>query len=285
MKKLLAKDVRLVGQAGSGNDPSYPLGTALHSATVGGQKSVAKLLLEHGADVRVKGDNRYRGKTENQSAVETALDNRIDNKQLSRKYSSVLKTCAYLVDSGASESDSKIVLRKACKNGDVEVTKQILQHVAKIQGLPPTNNVELYHLLVHSESYIDSRPDFISNLQLGAIRQGDIPFLANLVDRYGPQDGPDKTRDIVTAFIECKGDRTSILRYLVQNFFFSINTMYPEWRRSTKMINSLLHATSISRNPEAVEFLSKGVNPDSPDLQQTPLMSTLEETIHPIRIG
>ena len=279
VKKLLARGVSLVGKAGSGNGHMYELGTALHAATVGGQMAVAKLLVEHGADVRIQADNRYLGKPKNWTAIEAALKKRILSHK-PQKYHAVLETCAYLVDSGAAESDAKLVLSKACEDGNVEITKRMLQHAARVQGLSTTDNAEIYHFCVHSRSYINSQPGFIANLQLGAIRLGDISFLAGLVHRYGPQDGPDMTRKIATALVECEGDRASVLRYLSEKFCFNVNMIYPVRSRSTTMINPLLQATCISRNPDAVQFLlQEGVDPDSPDLRYTPLMSTLKSLV------
>lgn len=239
MKKLLAKGISLVGKAGSSNSDDYSFGSALQVAAAAGRKDVAKFLLNHGADVCLKADFGNSDSLENQTAVETAIEG---NLWLHCSESAVLETCAYLVESGAADSDAEIVLREACESENMKIVKRMVQHGAKIPKIPVkgfTDHVALYSVLSKSGYDLRSQPKFIAKIQVNAVERGDVEFLASPVDRYGLQTRFEVFVDCASAIIRCKGDTWAVLRYLTDELSFNIDTLHHYWPNSPHRNNLL----------------------------------------------
>jgi ankyrin repeat protein len=278
VKKLLAKGISLVGKAGGSNSNDYSFGSALQVAAATGRKDVAKCLLNHGADVRLKADFGNGDSLENQTAVETAIEGYL---WFDRSESAVLETCAYLVESGAADSDAEIVLRAACESENMKIVKRMVQHGANIPKIPVKNaedHVALYRVFSKSGYDLRSQPEFIAEIQVNAVERGDVKLLASLVDRYGLQARFDMV-DCASAIIWCEGDRRAVLRYFIDELSFNIDTPHHYWPGSSHR-NNLLGGAVERRRVEVVEFLlQEGANPDSPGLRCTPLMVLLRNSI------
>ncbi|RMJ27936.1 ankyrin repeat protein [Aspergillus sp. HF37] len=288
VEKLLTKGISLVGGAVDHNNKTrFPFGSALHVAAAAGQKDVAKCLLNSGADVRLKADFQNRNYVENQTAVKTAIERRIWRSHSKSAFerriwrrpskSAVLETCAYLVESGASDSDAEIVLRDACERQNMEIIGRMVLHGAWVQAVPVKRvgvDVDLYRALSESGYDLHSQPKFISKVQENAIKGYDVGLLARLVDNYGLQVRHDVIVDCARAIICRKEDRHAVLRYLIHKKLFDVNAPYHYWP------GSILCQAVLGNHVDLVEFLlQEGANSDSPGLRCTPLGALLRLSI------
>ncbi|KAL1969909.1 hypothetical protein VTN77DRAFT_7418 [Rasamsonia byssochlamydoides] len=196
----------------------------------------------------------------------------------------VLETCEYLVEAGAADTDAEIVLREACNDGNVDLVKRMLQRGTRVRKLPLCDNIEILKLFIETGYDFKSQPDRIAELQERAISRGDVPLLAYLVDTYGLLLPFSEFSSPAWNIIRGEKNQVEILRYLVENCAFNIDTVYPTYAGSSEWINILQQAATLENNPDVVELLLKeGASTDCPGLQYTALMSVLKEGSHGIR--
>src|SRR5699024_2948566 len=147
VERLLAKGISTVAPT-----PKVDvfLKSALHVAAVAGQKAVARRLLYYSACVYYKAVLGVRNQTRIRTAIEAALENdgSIFESSVFPSRAAFLEICAYLVGSGATEAEAELLLREACKCGNLEITKRMLQRGTRIQTLPVSKNVELYQIFL-----------------------------------------------------------------------------------------------------------------------------------------
>lgn len=265
VERLLKEGIFLVGPSGMARDRDFYFDSALYAAVVSGQRTVVDCLLSHGADVHYKTES---GERTNQTVVEACMG--MNNYDFSKTNS--LETCAYLVQTGGREADAEAVLAKACETGNVEIVKQMIHRGPRIQNLPKGTGVVVFHVLIDAGYDFHSQLSFIAELQLRAITEGNVALLSNLVEKYGLQHRFDMFSECGWAIIRCEGDRALVLRYLIGECSFDINSVYPYSSRSSQMVTLLYQAACFDMCGKVVEFLLReGADPDTPGIPFTPL--------------
>ncbi|KAJ5680260.1 hypothetical protein N7536_011399 [Penicillium majusculum] len=272
VKMLLEKGVSQCARSSKSSVHDTWLESALHVAAIGGQMAVAEYLLSHGAFVRAKANLGSYSKTYNQTAIEAALERH----SLSGSRTAIHEVCAYLVASGASESDAELLLVKACQENNLPSVKRMLRRGTKITDASVIKTEKLYRIFVEAGFNFHDHPATIGHLTENAMESGNSVYFQELVDAYGLR--PD-SRDLVRAIVATskrKETRALFLGILIERCSLDINQVYQFPRRTTEATTILNEAARDFKDVDDVSFiLQLGANPDSPGLRYTPLTTIL----------
>lgn len=272
VKRLLGKGVSQSARSSGGFDSDMWLESALHVAAIGGQMAVAEYLLSHGADVRAKANLGNYSKTYSKTAIEAALERH----PLSGSKTAIHKVCAYLVASGASESDAELLLVKACQEDNVPSVKRMLRRGTKLTDASAIKTEKLYRIFLQAGFNFHDHPATIGHLTENAMKSGNSGYFQELIDVYGLRlDSRDLVRAIV-ATSKRKGSRALFLGILIERCSLDINQVYQLPRRTTETTTILNDAACDFKDVDDVNFiLQLDANPDSPGLRYTPLTTVL----------
>lgn len=234
--------------------------------------AVAEYLLSHGADVRAKANLGNYSKTYSKTAIEAALERH----PLSGSKTAIHKVCAYLVASGASESDAELLLVKACQEDNVPSVKRMLRRGTKLTDASAIKTEKLYRIFLQAGFNFHDHPATIGHLTENAMKSGNSGYFQELIDVYGLRlDSRDLVRAIV-ATSKRKGSRALFLGILIERCSLDINQVYQLPRRTTETTTILNDAACDFKDVDDVNFiLQLDANPDSPGLRYTPLTTVL----------
>ncbi|KAJ5593128.1 hypothetical protein N7537_010032 [Penicillium hordei] len=273
VKKLLEKGVSQTARSDRLRVRDTWFESALHVAAIGGQMAVVEYLLSHGADVRARSNLGNDSGTYSQTAIEAALERH----SLSGSRKAIHQVCAYLVSSGASESDAELLLVKACQEDNLPSVKRMLRRGTKITDASAIKSEKLYRAFVEVGFNFHDHPATIGRLTENAMEQGNSGYFQELVDIYGLQlDSRDLFRAIM-ATLKRKENRALFLRILIEQYSLDINQVYEfPWRRTLETTTILNKAACDFKDVDDVGFvLQLSANPDSPGLRYTPLTTIL----------
>lgn len=272
VKKLLEKGVSQSARSSRTLLHDTWLESALHAAAIGGQMAVAEYLLSQGADVRAKANLGNYSTTHNQTAIEAALEWH----SLSGSGTAIHEVCAYLVASGASESDAELLLVKACQADNLISVTRMLQRGTKITDTSAINTEQIYRIFVKADFNFHDHPATIGRLTENAMEQGNLEYFQELVDVYGLLLHSQYLVRAIMATSKRKENRALFLRILIEEFSLDINQVYQFPWRGLKMTTILNEAACDFKDVDVVSFiLQLGANPDSPGLPYTPLTTIL----------
>lgn len=272
VKTLLEKGVSQSARSSKSSVHDTWLESALHVAAIGGQMAVAEYLLSHGAFVRAKANLGSYSGTYNQTAIEAALERH----SLSGSRTAIHEVCAYLVASGASESDAALLLVKACQENNWPSVKRMLRRGTKITDASVIKTEKLYRIFVEAGFNFHDHAATIGHLTENAMESGNSGYFQELVDVYGLRpDSGDLVRAIV-ATSKRKETRALFLGILIERCSLDINQVYQFPQRTTEATTILNEAACDFKDVDDVSFiLQLGANPDSPGLRYTPLTTIL----------
>ncbi|KAJ5837197.1 hypothetical protein N7447_003223 [Penicillium robsamsonii] len=272
VKKLLEKGISQSARSSRTLRHDTWLESALHVAAIGGQMAVAEYLLSQGADVRAKANLGNDSTTYNQTAIEAALERHC----LSGSGTAIHEVCAYLVASGASESDAELLLVKACQADNLASVKRMLRRGTKITDASAIKTEELYRIFVEANFNFHDHPAAIGRLTENSMKVGNSEFFQELVDVYGQLP---ESHDLVRAIVATskrRENRALFLRILIEECSLDINQVYQVPWRDLKMTTILNEAACDFKDADGVSFILRiGANPDSPGLPYTPLTTIL----------
>ncbi|KXG45354.1 uncharacterized protein PGRI_042670 [Penicillium griseofulvum] len=272
VKRLLEKGVSPTARSSSIRRQHMTLESALHVAAIGGQMAVAEYLVSQGANVRAKANlGNYCG-TYNQTAIEAALERH----SLSGSEADIHEVCAYLVGSGASESDAELLLVKACQASNLASVKRLLQRGTKMTDASAIKTEELYRIFIEADFNFHDHPATIGGLTENAMKEENLEFFQELVNVYGLLLDSQNLVRAIMATSKRKQSRALFLRILIEEFSLDINRVYPFPWCDLKMTTILNEVACDFEDVDDVSFiLQLGANSDSPGLRYTPLTTIL----------
>ncbi|KAH8598404.1 heterokaryon incompatibility protein-domain-containing protein [Bisporella sp. PMI_857] len=266
VEKLLDYGVDYTARAGRSDNRDYVFGSALHVAAAMGQKDIAVCLLKHGADPREKYSCTRSLLREEfmMTPVESVFKLRPMSLHQMPDEQKILEVCEILVEHSADEQDGQFLLEGCVKAGNGEMAKKLLEKGFRIQEIPICSHLEVVRLLLDYGCQIDT-----VKFQRHAVGSGSVDLLCFLVNRDGPLLPQGDFGSI--AFQVMRGNHLGMLRYLVTEYGFDINGIFPGHPGATSRINLLQRACDEGCLNSVALLLELGADVDCPGLPDTAL--------------
>ena len=232
------------------NESDAQNGTPLHFASKKGFKEIAKLLIEHGANLNAKLNTNYKTPLH-----EATIQGHLEIVKL------LIKNGADL--SMQTKNQTTPILIAAVK-GHVEIVEYLIKKGGQISDFVPDQNMSPFQLAVRNKHFLIDNSAHLNIKNIGAaIRFGRLEIVKCLIQKGGV-----KISDS-NLFVAIEFSHTDIVRFLVEN---GANVNAKDYVNLTPLLRALKN----DYNEIVKILLENGADPDSKDLYQ---MSALEIAI------
>ncbi|KAH8681077.1 hypothetical protein BX600DRAFT_543725 [Xylariales sp. PMI_506] len=258
VSQLLQRGINIDAPGGRSDKRNFLFGSALHVATLAGQKAVTELLLAHGADAKGERKSLHHA----QWRTGTPLAFAFTSHYLRRDFPTRHLACfEVLVQAGVPKEDGQRVLASSVGAGNVEMAQRLLGRGLGgslcLSELPHENPLDMILLLAVEGEKID-----FAKVQAEAAKKGDVDIFKALVELGGRKFDRD-LYDIAIGII--KSNHWDMLRCLIKDCGVDVNATFTS--RSWEMTNLLCCTLPEQRKADAVRILlENGADMQCPDL-------------------
>ena len=269
VERLLDLGIDQNARAARSDDRDYVFGSALHAAVKGGQSTIVKCLLKHGAVAHAQRmcatgvQHLAKPMTPIACALEWSTIGMLGGPGIL----DILDTCALLLDEGVDGNDRKLLLEECACNGNSQVVKTLLNGGTRLPEMPLSNDINIIRELMVAGTNVNA-----AKSQRHAVKQANLEIIRLLVEKTGPALPMGDFGFVASELMRGKPDvHMEMFRYIITEYGFDANTTFPAYPNADYHVNLLQRACE-ERKPSAVQLLLEhGADPQCLGLPDTAL--------------